>query len=165
MALKPKQEKFAQLFIETGCMSTAYRGAYNTSRMKPNTVNNRAKDLHDSPAVAARIAELQGEHRQRHDVTVDFVVGVVVETIERCRQVEPVLDKKGEQVYVEDANGQQVPAFKFDAGNVLRGAELLGKHLGMFTDKIEHSGAVRQDVVNLTPEQVIEYMGKLDDEY
>lgn len=140
--LTDKQERFCQLYIETADASEAYRGAYDAKRMKPNTVNRKASELKKQPQIDARIKELQGEHRQRHDVTVDFVVGVVVETIERCRQVEPVLDKKGEQVYVEDANGQQVPAFKFDAGNVLRGAELLGKHLGMFTDKVEVSGGM-----------------------
>jgi hypothetical protein len=32
------------------------------------------------------------------------------------------------------------PAYSFDAKSVLRGAELLGKHLGMFTEKHEHTG-------------------------
>lgn len=30
--------------------------------------------------------------------------------------------------------------YRFDAGNVLKGCELLGKHLKMFTDKTEISG-------------------------
>lgn len=155
--LTDKQERFCQLYIETMDASEAYRGAYDAKRMKPNTVNRKASELKKQPNIEARIKELQGEHRQRHDVNVDYVVAVVVETIDRCRQVEPVLDKKGEQVYVEDANGQQVPAFKFDAGNVLRGAELLGKHLGMFTEKIEHSGAV-------AIESISDLMDELSDE-
>jgi phage terminase small subunit len=36
--------------------------------------------------------------------------------------------------------GDIAPAYSFDAKSVLRGAELLGKHLGMFTEKHEHTG-------------------------
>jgi phage terminase small subunit len=48
--------------------------------------------------------------------------------------------KNGEPVLIEDENGLLVPGYTFDAGSVLRGAELLGRHLKMFTDKVEHGG-------------------------
>jgi len=32
--------------------------------------------------------------------------------------------------------------YKFDSTAVLKGSELLGKHLKMFTDKVEHTGNV-----------------------
>lgn len=38
---------------------------------------------------------------------------------------------------VETPNGEEAPAYTFDAKNVLRGYELLGKHLRLFTDKDE----------------------------
>ena len=41
----------------------------------------------------------------------------------------------------------------------------LGKHLGMFTDKLEHSGSVHQEISNLTPEQVIERMSEKRNDY
>jgi hypothetical protein len=37
---------------------------------------------------------------QRTEITQDYVLTTIRETIERCRQVHPVLDRKGEQVYV-----------------------------------------------------------------
>ena len=43
--LTPKQERFAQLVAGGTNQSDAYRGAYNTSRMKPATVNREAKAL------------------------------------------------------------------------------------------------------------------------
>lgn len=44
----------------------------------------------------------------------------------------PVTDRKGEQV--TDEEGRAV--WTFDAKNANRALELLGKHLGIFTDKI-----------------------------
>ncbi|ASM11846.1 terminase small subunit [Serratia marcescens] len=69
--LTPKQEAFCQAYIETGNASEAYRKAYAADRMKPESVNRKAKELLDNGKITARIAALQGEHRQRHNLTVD----------------------------------------------------------------------------------------------
>ncbi|KMK17787.1 terminase [Pluralibacter gergoviae] len=66
-----KQEAFCQAYIETGNASEAYRKAYAADRMKPESVNRKAKELLDNGKIAARIVALQGEHRQRHNLTVD----------------------------------------------------------------------------------------------
>lgn len=66
-----KQEKACQVFIETGCKSTAYREAYNTAKMKPATINRKAFDLFETDIVMARVEELQAEHRAVHDVTIE----------------------------------------------------------------------------------------------
>ena len=69
--LTPKQEAFCQAYIETGNASEAYRKAYAADRMKPESVNRKAKELLENGKITARIAALQGEHRQRHNITVD----------------------------------------------------------------------------------------------
>ncbi|HGJ5864129.1 terminase small subunit [Arsenophonus nasoniae] len=74
MGNTPKQEAFCQAFIETGNASEAYRRAYNTEKMKAATINRSAKEMLDNPKVAARIAELQGEHREKHNITVDSLL-------------------------------------------------------------------------------------------
>ncbi len=38
-----------------------------------------------------------------------------------------------------------------DLGNALRGNELLGKHLKLFTDKVEHSGEVNVTIQRFSP--------------
>ena len=49
--MTPKQENFARLYVETGNASEAYRRAYDTGRMKPETINNNAHmALKNSPA-------------------------------------------------------------------------------------------------------------------
>lgn len=69
--LTPKQESFAQKYIELGNASEAYRQAYDWKNMKPESVHRKAKELLDNGKVAARIKELQAEAQQRHMFTVD----------------------------------------------------------------------------------------------
>ncbi|MCZ6770782.1 MAG: hypothetical protein O7G83_02190 [Proteobacteria bacterium] len=66
-----KQEKACQVFIETGCKSTAYRAGYNTTKMKAESVHRKAVELFETDMVTARVAELQAEHRKVHNVTVE----------------------------------------------------------------------------------------------
>lgn len=69
--LTPKQEKFCQVYIETGNASEAYRQAYSFENMKESTINREAKKILDNPKVSPRIKELQKIHQERHNVTVD----------------------------------------------------------------------------------------------
>lgn len=47
----------------------------------------------------------------------------------------------------------------------MKALDNVARHLGMFTDKVEHSGSVHQEVSNLTPEQVIERMKEKRNDY
>lgn len=49
----------------------------------------------------------------------------------------------------------------------MKALDNVARHLGMFKDKVEHTGADGGPIVtaNLTPDQVIERMKELDDEY
>jgi phage terminase small subunit len=71
--LTPKQEAFCQAYIETGNASEAYRQSYNAGKMKPESVNRKAKELLDNVKITARVAVIQEEHRERHNVTVDSI--------------------------------------------------------------------------------------------
>lgn len=60
--LTEKQEKFCQYYLDTeGNASEAYRMAYDTSNMKPETVWSNASRLLDDSKVAARISEIRAE--------------------------------------------------------------------------------------------------------
>lgn len=59
MGLTPKQEAFCLSYIETGNASEAYRRSYDVSKMKPASINRKAKELMDNGRIAARISELQ----------------------------------------------------------------------------------------------------------
>ena len=68
--LTPKERNFALAYIETGSSAKAYRQAYDhngndaTARRCGFTVLHKAK-------VMALVTDLQGEHRDRHKVTID----------------------------------------------------------------------------------------------
>ncbi len=63
--LTPKQEAFYREYLNTGNASEAYRRAYNASRMKPRTIEQRAHELLKHSEIAARLAEQATEARRR----------------------------------------------------------------------------------------------------
>lgn len=72
--LTPKQEKFCQVYIETGNASEAYRQAYNAEKMKPESVAVKASELLANGKIAVRIDALRALHQKRHEITVDDLV-------------------------------------------------------------------------------------------
>lgn len=56
--LTPKQENFAQLYVELGSASEAYRRAYE-SKAKPESVHVAASRLLNEPTVSLRIQEIR----------------------------------------------------------------------------------------------------------
>ena len=77
--LTPKQERFCQVYIETGNASEAYRQAYNTEKMKPESVNSKGYQLLQQVKITARLDELRAEHKKRHEITVDTLVAELEE--------------------------------------------------------------------------------------
>ena len=62
MALTPQQEHFAQLYVQLGNQSAAYRQSYNVgANTLWTTIANEASRLAAHPEVAARIRQLQDE--------------------------------------------------------------------------------------------------------
>ena len=77
--LTPKQEKFCQVYIETGNASEAYRQSYNASRTKPEVVAVKASQMLANGKVAVRIDALRALHQKRHEITVDDLVAELEE--------------------------------------------------------------------------------------
>lgn len=69
--LTPKQEKFCQVYVETGNASEAYREAYN-SKSKAAAVD--AKKLLDTPKISLRVGQLRERLVKKHNVTVDSLI-------------------------------------------------------------------------------------------
>ncbi len=113
--LTQKQEMFCREIVLGKTASDAYRAAYSYLKMKPATVNRRAKDLMDNGKIKARIDELLKPAIEAAQIKAQDVL----ETIAR-------LSKKAEM------------AEKFN--DALKGQELLGRHLKLFTDKTELTG-------------------------
>lgn len=69
-----KQENFCNKYIECSNASEAYRFAYSYKNMKDETINRTAFELLNNHKVSARIKELQGELKQKSDITKEMVL-------------------------------------------------------------------------------------------
>ncbi len=69
--LTARQERFCVEYVNGGSksFSDAYRAAFDCSRMKPASVNNKASKLAAENEIQARIKELQDEAAERAMVT------------------------------------------------------------------------------------------------
>lgn len=141
--LTPKQQTFVREYlVDLNATQAAIRAGYSAKTAGAIGDENLKK-----PEIAQAVQAAMDERAQRTEITADYVLTTIHETVERCKQAKPVFDRKGEPVLVETPSGDVVPAYVFDSTAVLRGAELLGKHLKLFTDKIEHS--VADDLASL----------------
>jgi hypothetical protein len=109
-------------------------------------------------AIDVRLAELS-----KHSViNAEYVRSKLKEIVERCMQAVPVMEK----VRGEGGKTELVPTgeFKFDAGNANKALELLGKHLGMFS---EHTGDDHREheLKALTQEQVDARIARMMEEH
>ena len=69
--LTAMQEKFCQVYVETGIASEAYRQAYNAKNFKPESIHVNACQTLAIAKVSQRVSVLQAEHAKRHNVTLD----------------------------------------------------------------------------------------------
>lgn len=136
--MTPKQERFAQEYlVDLNATQAAIRAGYSERTAKVIGHENLTK-----PDVQAAIQAAMDKRSERTEITADYVLSTIRSTVERCRQAVPVLDRQGKPVMVQTEAGEIAPAYAFEPMAVLKGAELLGKHLKLFTDKLEHSGRV-----------------------
>lgn len=132
--LTTKQKLFCdEYLIDLNATQAAIRAGYSEK-----TAGQIGDENLKKPQIQEYLAARMKEREKRTEITQDYVFGIIQETVDRCRQVVPVLDKQGNQVMVETPTGEIAPAFVFDPKSVLRGCELMGKHLGMFSEKIDH---------------------------
>lgn len=134
--LTDKQKRFVEEYlVDLNGTQAALRAGYAKSSAK-----QRACEQLQHPLVAAAIAEEQAKRSERTHVDQDWVISRLMSVVERSMQAEKVTDRSGALVLVENADGDFVPAYTFNAAGANKALELLGKNIGMFTDKVEHTG-------------------------
>jgi phage terminase small subunit len=105
MPLNPKQEHFvAEYLIDLNATQAAIRAGYSKK-----TAKSQGQRLLTNVDIAAAVARAQGDRTERTNITQDYVLESIFAAMERCNKAD-----------------------SFNAAGVFKGAELLGKHLGMF---------------------------------
>jgi phage terminase small subunit len=100
-----KQERFVEEYlIDLNATQAAIRAGYSEKTAHVIGSENLRK-----PAIAAAVARAQADRTERTNITQDYVLESIFLAMERCKQAD-----------------------SFNATGVFMGAELLGKHLGMF---------------------------------
>lgn len=131
--MTPKQQLFVdEYLVDLNATQAAIRAGFSAK-----TAEQQGFQLLKKTSVAAAIQEAMDKRSQRTEITADYVLNSIVSTMERCKQAEPVFDRKGDPVEVETPDGGTARAYTFNAAGVLKGAELLGRHLKLFTDSVD----------------------------
>lgn len=126
--LTDKQTAFVREYlVDLNATQAAIRAGYSE-----RTASRIGPQLLGKNCVREAIEKAQAKRARRVEVTQDYVLSNLVEVVERTMQRAPVLDRKGEQV--TDEEGRAV--WTFDAKGANRALELLGKHLGIFADRV-----------------------------
>lgn len=140
MDLRAKQERFCQEYVvDYNGTQAAIRAGYTEK-----TAYSQANRLLKNAEILARVRELQHEQAERLAVSQDFVIISLMDTYRRCMQAQAVLD----------ADGGETGVYQFDSRGALRALELLGKHLGMYNDKLQISGSLNTGKLDSILEQL-----------
>lgn len=134
--LTHKQQDFRTAYIRSKTKNST-EAARNAGYKNPNKLGPR---LIKVPAIKAAIEATESVAQERAIVDREWVLSGIKEIAERCMQRVPVMIQVGtHRVQMKDENGEGVWAF--DASGANRALELLGKHLKLFTDRIEIENA------------------------
>lgn len=126
--LTPRQERFIQEYlIDLNATQAAIRAGYSKRTARKIGCENLTK-----PDIRAEIDKAQTDMAKKAELTQQFVLNGLKENLKRALQHQAVLDH----------DGNKTGEYRYDGGVANRALELLGKHLGMFKDKVEHSGTL-----------------------
>lgn len=135
--LKAQQSRFVdEYLIDLNATQAYHRAGY---KAKGRAAENNASRLLGNAGVQQAIQERMNDRSERTKIDADFVLHGIAKNIKRCEQGEGVFNRDGSRAMVETEDGEAAPMWKYDATNALKGYELLGKHLKLFTDKVDHS--------------------------
>lgn len=162
--LTPKQKMFADEYLIDLNATRAYKVAYKSVK-KDETANVNSSRLLRNAKVSKYIKERMNERSKRTEITQDNVLKELA-TIAFAKVTDFVSIENG-VVTVKDTkdipqelipaissikegkNGIEIGFYSKD-----KSLELLGRHLGMFNDKLEVTGVVNNPMAELTTEEL-----------
>lgn len=152
--LTPKQRRFVdEYLVDLNATQAAVRAGYSPKTARAIGCENLTK-----PDIQALIAERQTSRAETTEITQEYVLANVKEILERCMQRAPVMVRQGkEMVQLQDEEGNDV--WMFDSTGAVKAVTLLGKHRGMFGDKLQVEDL--REVANLSDAELEKRRRKL----
>jgi phage terminase small subunit len=129
--LNERQARFVEEYlVDLNATAAAKRAGYSEK-----TAYSIGQRLLKKVEVQARIEELQKQRSAKVLLDAEWVLNRLKEISDKCMTAEPVMEfDPVERTMVH--NGE----YQFDSSGANRATELIGKHLGMFKDKLDISG-------------------------
>lgn len=141
--LTPKQELFIQYYmISLNATEAALKAGYSKNRAK-----EIGYQLLHKPTLSAIINDRLQNRATDNGVTADMVLKDLIDLKDKCLGRKPVTVT----YYDMDGNRNDSEKLVFDSSGAKASLELLGKHLKLFTDKVETENTnLNYDMSNLT---------------
>ena len=124
--LTKKQEMFCKEYLkDLNATQAAIRAGYSEKTAKDIASQNLAK-----LNISKRIQELMDKRSNKVEITANNVLESILRTRDTCEQYLLTEGEYGKEINNVALNG------------LTKNNELLGRHMKLFTDKVEHSGTV-----------------------
>ena len=177
--LTARQKRFCdEYLIDLNATQAAIRSGYTK-----NYANTNATKLLQNTTIAEYISKRMADREKRTEITQDKVLrelaliafsnaadyAAVVEKETLDDEGNPIVYRTVEPVLTEELTEDQKKAiavikkgrdgFEVKPYDKIRALELIGKHIGMFADKVELNGQVNNPMEGLTTEELKKLIG------
>lgn len=128
--LTDKQEMFIKEYlVDLNATQAAIRAGYSEK-----TANAQGSRLLANVNIRAHIEEAQAKRAEKLELDADWVLNRLKEISDKCMTAVPV------ETFVPGEGMTTTGEYEFDSTGANRATELIGKHLGMFKDKLDITG-------------------------
>jgi len=132
--LTDKQSMFCKEYIiDLNATQAAIRAGYSENTARQTGSENMTK-----PYIIAEVQRLMDKRSEKADITAESILNDILDTRDTCKNNMMLMTEFGMKLDTTAVNGRN------------KANELLGKHLKLFTDKIEHSGEIKLPTIKIT---------------
>ncbi|MFA5194591.1 MAG: terminase small subunit [Bacteroidales bacterium] len=132
--LTDKQKRFVKEYVvDLNATQAAIRAGYSKKTARQIANQNLSKAY-----ISAEIQKEFDKIAKQNEVSVKWVIDGFVEVANRCMQRMPVMefDKESKQ-YIQVMDEDGLGLWSFNSAGANKALEMLGRHLGMFNDKLD----------------------------